>query len=67
MAPLCYAAKFDPFLSLDCTPHALHAGAIQGKEGIKSCRLVTLLESRDGAMDGGLDAQLGPLPFGKDK
>ena len=34
MAPLCCAAKFDPFLSLDC---ALHPGAIQGKEGIKFC------------------------------
>ena len=27
MAPLCCAAKFDPFLSLDCAPHALHPGA----------------------------------------
>ena len=34
MAPLRYAAKFDPFLSLDCTP-ALHPCAIQGREGIK--------------------------------
>ena len=39
MAPLRYAAKFDPFLSLDC---ALHPGAIQGKEGIKFCHLATL-------------------------
>ena len=44
LAPLRYAAKFDPFLSLDCngaesvgaqhagfSPHALHPGAIQGK------------------------------------
>ena len=42
MAPLRYAAKFDPFLSLDCTPHTLHPGAIQGKEGIKFCHLATL-------------------------
>ena len=42
MAPLRYAAKFDPFSSLDCTPHALHPGAIQGKEGIKFCHLATL-------------------------
>ena len=39
MAPLRYAAKFDPFLSLDC---ALHPGTIQGKEGIKFCHLATL-------------------------
>ena len=32
-------AKFDPFLSL--RPHALHPGAIQGKEGIKFCHLAT--------------------------
>ena len=32
MAPLHYAAKFDPF----------HPGAIQGKEGIKFCHLATL-------------------------
>ena len=41
MAPLRYAAKFDPFLSLDCAP-TLHPGAIQGKEGIKFCDLATL-------------------------
>ena len=41
MGPLRYAAKFDPFLSLDC---ALHPGAIQGKEGIKFCHLATLVE-----------------------
>ena len=41
MAPLRCAAKFDPFLSLDCAPHALHPGAIQGKEGIKFCHLAT--------------------------
>ena len=34
-----YAAKFDPFLSLDC---ALHPGAIQGESGIKYCHLATL-------------------------
>ena len=34
MAQLRYAAKFDPFLSLDCAPHTLHPGTIQGKEGI---------------------------------
>ena len=50
MAPLCYAAKFDPFLSLDCAPtpstlvpQALHPGAIQGKEGIKFSHLATLI------------------------
>ena len=37
MAPLHYAAKFDPFLSLDC---ARMEGA--GKEGIKFCHLATL-------------------------
>ena len=42
IAPLCYAAKFDPFLSL--RPHALHPGAIQGKEGIKFCHLATMCE-----------------------
>ena len=42
MAPLRCAAKFDPFLSLDCAPPALHPGAIQGKEGIKFCHLATL-------------------------
>ena len=41
MAPLHYAAKLDPFLSLDCNL-ALHPGAIQGKEGIKFCHLATL-------------------------
>ena len=44
MAPLRYAAKYDPFLSLDCAPSALHPGAIQGKEGIKFCHLATLQE-----------------------
>ena len=39
MAPLRYAAKFDPFLSLDRAPHP---GTIQGKEGIKFCYLATL-------------------------
>ena len=42
MAPLCYAAKFDPFLSLYCAPFAFHPGAIQGKEGISFCHLATL-------------------------
>ena len=41
MSPLRCAAKFDPFLSLDCAP-ALHPDAIQGKEGIKFCHLATL-------------------------
>ena len=35
-------AKFDPFLSLDCAPHTLHPGAIQGKERITFCHLATL-------------------------
>ena len=43
MAPLRYAAKFDPVLSLDCAPHALHPGTIQGKEGIKFCHLATIV------------------------
>ena len=43
MAPPRYAAKFDPFLSWPwLAPHALHPGAIQGKEGIKFCHLATL-------------------------
>ena len=38
-----YAAKFDPFLSLDCAPTPSTLGqAIQGKEGIKFCNLATL-------------------------
>ena len=41
MAPLRYAAKFDPFLSLDCALPT--TGAIQGKEGIKFCHLATLV------------------------
>ena len=48
-SPLRYAAKFDPFLSLDCFPtNALHPGAIQGKEGIKFCHLATLQASTSG-------------------
>ena len=39
MAPLRYAAKFDPFLSLE---GGERGGAIQGKEGIKFCYLATL-------------------------
>ena len=34
MAPLSYTAKF--------VPHALHPGAIQGKDGIKFCHLAPL-------------------------
>ena len=41
MAPLRYAAKFDPFLSLDCAPTP-STPTIQGKEGIKFCHLATL-------------------------
>ena len=35
MAPLCYAAKFDPFLSLDCspTPSALHPPQSKERKG----------------------------------
>ena len=47
IAPLHYAAKFDPFLSLDCAPHALHPSAIQGKEGIKFCHLATMHSPSD--------------------
>ena len=43
MAPLRYAAKFDPFLSLDYPSHALRPGAIQGKKRIKFCHLATLV------------------------
>ena len=42
MAQLSCAAKFDPFLSLDCAPTPSNPGAMQGKEGIKFCRLATL-------------------------
>ena len=42
MAPLRYAAKFDPFFSFWVAPHTLYPGAIQGKEGIKFCHLATL-------------------------
>ena len=38
MGPLHYAAKFDPFLSLDCA----QPGTIQGKEAIKFSHLATL-------------------------
>ena len=61
MAPLRYAAKFNTFLSLDCAPHALHPGAIQGKEGIKFFHLATLRKEgsrRLGARPAGL-----PCPF----
>ena len=42
MAPLRYAAKFDPFLSLDCAATPSTPGTIQGKEGIKFCHLATV-------------------------
>ena len=52
VAPLRFAAKLDPFPSLDCDPkpstlcpQALHPGAIQGKEGIQFCHLATLQAS----------------------
>ena len=48
MAPLRYAAKFDPFRSLKMRHSTLHIGAIQGKEGIKFCHLATLKESTVG-------------------
>ena len=41
MAPLRYAAKFDPFLSLDCPPPWRNPR--KGKEGIKFCHLATLV------------------------
>ena len=44
MAPLRYAAKFDPFLSLDYPP----PWAIQRKEGIKFCQLTTLKTTTTG-------------------
>ena len=33
MAPLCYAAKFDPFLSLDCAPTHSTLGQSKEKKG----------------------------------
>ena len=45
MAPLCYAAKFDPFLSLDCA--RVDSVGAQGKEGIKFCYLATLEEEEE--------------------
>ena len=44
MAPLRYAAKFDPFLSLDCA--RVEGVGAQRKEGIKFCHLATLVQSR---------------------
>ena len=41
MAPLSYAAKFDPFLTLIAPPPS-NPSAIQGKEEIKFCHLATL-------------------------
>ena len=43
MAPLRYAAKFDPFLSLDCAPTP--STLAQSKEGIKFWHLATLKAS----------------------
>ena len=43
MAPLRYAAKFDPFLSLDCAPQPPPWRNLRkGKEGIKFCHLATV-------------------------
>ena len=44
MAPLRYAAKFDPFPSLDCAPTP--STLAQSKEGIKFCHLATLRPGR---------------------
>ena len=56
MAPLCCAAKFDPFLSLhELRPHTLHPGAIQGKEGIKFCHLATMRTGHQVVSAGGHD------------
>ena len=41
MAPLRYAAKFDPFLFLDCAPTR---STLAQSEGIKFCHLATLCE-----------------------
>ena len=43
MAPLRYAAKFDPFLSWDCARVEGVWGRNPGKEGIKFCHLATLI------------------------
>ena len=56
MAPLRFAAKFDPFLSLDCAsplPLSSTPGAIQEKEGIKFCHLATLSVSSELAFSSG--------------
>ena len=44
MAPLRYAAKFDPFLSLDCAPHPppWH----KERKGIKFCHLATFAAAK---------------------
>ena len=55
MAPLRYAAKFDPILSLDCA--GLRAG-IKGKEGIKFCHLSTLPRETGSTAAGTLLQQL---------
>ena len=47
MAPLCYTAKFDPFLSLDCSPPP-PSNKTQSKEGIKFCHLATLIQDKIG-------------------
>ena len=44
MAPLRYAAKFDPFLYLDCG--RVEGVGTQGKEGNKFCHLATLRANR---------------------
>ena len=49
MAPLRYAAKFDPLPFLGLRPQAIHPGAIQGKEGIKFCHLATLIPGAPGS------------------
>ena len=46
MAQLRYAAKFDPFLSLDCAP--MPSTLAQSKERIKLCHLATLAPLAEG-------------------
>ena len=43
MAPLHYAANFDPFLSLDCAPTPSVLAQSKEKKGSKFCHLATLL------------------------
>ena len=49
MAPLRYAAKFEPFLSLDCAPTPSTLAQSKERKEIKFCHLATLHDVPDGA------------------